>query len=68
MGRLPGLDTGEAHLPIKDLSLITPLEAKQVNSKLIAACQTLTISRDSHGYSEHPVIKLLDKTIKLFFF
>ena len=52
---------------VKDLPLITPLETKQVNSKLIAACQTLTISRDSYGYLEHPVIKLLDKRIKLFF-
>ena len=26
MGRLTGLDTGEAHLPVKDLPLITPLE------------------------------------------
>ena len=69
MTSLGGLDTGERQVfPVKDLPLITPLEAKQVNSKLIAACQTLTISRDSHGYSEHPVIKLLDKRIKLFFF
>ena len=35
MGRLAGLDTGEAHLPVKDLSMITPLETRQVNSKLI---------------------------------
>ena len=26
MGRLTGLDTGEAHLPVKDLPWITPLE------------------------------------------
>ena len=26
MGRLTGLDTGEAYLPIKDLPMITPLE------------------------------------------
>ena len=59
MGRLTGLDTGEAHLPVKDLSLITPLETWQVNSKLIKLqLAKLTISRDSYGYLEHPVIKL----------
>ena len=61
MRSLGGL-TGEwQFLPVKDLPLITPLEPQQVNSKLIAACQNLTISRDSNGYLEHPVIKLLDK-------
>ena len=61
MRSLGGL-TGEWQvLPVKDLPLITPLEPQQVNSKLIAACQNLTISRDSNGYLEHPVIKLLDK-------
>ena len=59
MGRLTGLDTGEAHLPVKDLPLITPLEKWQVNSKLIKLqLAKLTISRDSYGYVEHPVIKL----------
>jgi len=62
MASLGGLDTGEwQDFLVKDLPLITPLEPKQVNSKLIAACQTLTISRDSYGYLEHPVITLLDK-------
>ena len=69
MTSLGGLDTGEWQVfSVKDLPLITPLEPQQVNSKLIAACQTLTISRDSYGYLEHPVIKLLDKRNKLFFF
>ena len=59
MGRLTGLDTGEAHLPVKDLPLITPLETWQVNSKLIKLqLAKLTISRDSYGYLEHPVVKL----------
>ena len=59
MGRLTGLDTGEAHLPVKDLPLITPLETCQVNSKLIKLqLARVTISSDSYGYLEHPVIKL----------
>ena len=59
MGRLTGLDTGEAHLPVKDLPLITPLETCQVNSKLIKLqLARVTISSDSYGYLEQPVIKL----------
>ena len=59
MGRLTGLDTGEAHLPVKDLPLITQLETWQVNSKLIKLqLARVTISRDSYGYLEHPVTKL----------
>ena len=59
MGRLTGLDTGEAHLPVKDLPLITQLETWQVNSKLIKLqLARVTTSRDSYGYLEHPVIKL----------
>ena len=62
MTSLGGLDIGEWQVrPVKDFPLITPLETQQVNSKLIAACQTWTISRDSYCYLEHPVIKLLDK-------
>ena len=46
MGRLAGLDTGEAHLPVKDLPMITPLETRQVNSKLIKLqLASLTILR-----------------------
>ena len=59
MGRLTGLDTGEAHLPVKDLPMITPLEAWQVHSKLIKLqLARITIGRNSYGYLEHPVIKL----------
>ena len=59
MGRLTGLDTGEAHLPVKDLPLITQLETWQVNSKPIKLqLARVTISRDSYGYLGHPVTKL----------
>ena len=59
MGRLTGLDTGEAYLPVKGLPLITPLETWQVNSKLIKLqLARVNLSRDSYGYLEHPVIKL----------
>ena len=62
MGRLTGLDTGEAHLPVKDLPLITPLETWQVNSKLIKLqLAKLTFSRDSYGYLEHPSDQIVDK-------
>ena len=46
MGRLTGLDTGEAYFPVKDLPMITPLETWQVNSKLIKLqLASLTILR-----------------------
>ena len=62
MGRLTGLDTGEAHLPVKDLPLITPLEKWQVNSKLIKLqLAKLTISRDSYGYFKASSDQIVDK-------
>ena len=69
IGCLTGLDTGEAHLPVKDLPLITPLETWQVNYKIIKIqLARLTISRDSYSYLEHLVVKLKTKRIKLSIF
>ena len=57
VGRLTGLDTGEADLPIKDLPMITPLETWKVNSRLIKL-QLARITISSYGDLAHPVIKL----------
>ena len=40
MTSLTGSDTDEVEVPVKDLPLITPLEPKQVNSKLITTRET----------------------------